>query len=231
MTLKNIIKNKQNKSKHFYWKSIQVFIKDELTNSEFSVRDVINRADKMIPSHLLRNIDTIYVGDFDFLNKREVQAMYENSSIFITNEQDDIEDMLDDLIHEIAHSIEEIRGEEIYSDGFIEREFLAKRKSLFFLLKEENYNVELSDFLNIDYDPVFDNFLYQEVGYTALSIISANLFYSPYGATSLREYFANGFEAYYFHKDLSHLKRISPSLFEKVNNLKDEEKQIYDREY
>ena len=231
MNLKNIIKKKERESRHFSWNSIEIFIKDPITNSEFTFRDVLKRAEKLIPRHLLTNIDSIYVGDFDFLNKREVQAMYENSSIFITNSQDDLEDMLDDLVHEISHSVEEIRGEEIYSDGLLEREFLSKRKTLFYLLKEEDYEVELSDFLNPEYKSRFDDFLYRDVGYTALSIISANVFYSPYGATSLREYFANGFEAYFFHKDLAHLERISPLLFEKVSNLKEEETEESDREY
>ena len=224
MTLKNTIKSRHNRSANFSWNGIEVFVKDQITNTSFTFRDVLRQAENLVPAHLLTNIDSIYVGDFKFLNDREVQAMYENSSIFITNDQDDIEDMLDDLVHEISHSVEETRVQEIYSDGLVEREFISKRKALYYLLKEENYEVELSDFLNPEYDTRFDNFLYRDVGYTALSIISANLFYSPYGATSLREYFANGFEAYFFHRDVSHLSRISPLLFEKVSNLASEDK-------
>ena len=52
-----------------------------------------------------------------------------------------------------------------------------------------------------------------------LSAITIHMFYSPYGATSLREYFANGFEAYYYHRDVNFLKKISPILFDKVKEL------------
>ena len=55
-----------------------------------------------------------------------MQAMYENSSIFVTNVQDNEQDMLDDIVHEISHSVEETDGDIIYSDGSIEQEFLEK---------------------------------------------------------------------------------------------------------
>ena len=44
------------------------------------------------------------------------------------------------------------------------------------------------------------------------------LFNSPYGATSLKEYFANGFEAYYIG-DRIYLSKISPYLYNKIENL------------
>ena len=75
------------------------------------------------------------------------------------------------------------------------------------------------NFLNLEYSIGFDNFLYKEVGYPLLSVLTVNLFYSPYGATSLREYFANCFEAYFFHKDVAYLKKISPNVFAKIVNL------------
>ena len=64
-----------------------------------------------------------------------------------------------------------------------------------------------------------DNVLYFAIGYAALTPISMNLFYSPYAITSLREYFANGFEAFYFHKDHDKLLRISPALYTKLEKL------------
>ncbi len=219
MPLKNFIKNKQKNKKHFVWNDIEVFIKDPISTTDFSIQDVLSEVGKLIPKQLLSNLDSIYVGQFDFLKDREVQASYENSSIFVTNEQDDLEDMTDDLVHEIAHSVEEIRAEHIYSDGKLEREFIAKRKSLFSILSSEGHDMDLIKYLDVEYDYEFDQFLYQEVGYTALSIMTANLFYSPYAATSLREYFANGFEAYYHLKEGAHLQRLSPELFKKIYGL------------
>jgi len=44
------------------------------------------------------------------------------------------------------------------------------------------------------------------------------LFVSPYAATSLREYFAIGFEEYHL-KDRVYLKKISPKLYFKIEEL------------
>ena len=223
MSLKKIIQSRNKNNNHFVWNNIEIFIKDPITNPEFTFQDVLAAVASLIPKEMLRNLDSIYVGEFDFLDDREIQASYENSSIFITNEQDSIEDMSDDLVHEIAHSVEEIKAEQIYSDGNLEREFLDKRKRLFSILNSEGYKVELITFLDTDFSFEFDSFLHQEVGYTALSILTANLFYSPYAATSLQEYYANGFEAYYYYEEGPHLQRISPVLFSKIYNLIEEE--------
>ena len=216
MSIKKYIKNK--KQNNFNIKGVEIFIKDE-PPTNINVKSVINRLLKMVPSKLLRNLDVIYVGQFQHLKDREIQAVYENSSIFVTNEHIDEEDMLDDLVHEVAHSVEELYQRFIYGDKKIENEFLSKRKQLWYLLKSEGFDCELSDFLNVKFDKAFDEFLYRKVGYPALSITSVNLFYSPYGSTSIREYFANGFEAFFMKEDLPRLKNISPQLFTKILDL------------
>ena len=216
MTVRDYIKNK--KTKHFTISGIEVYEKDPLP-STISAREVVEVVVQSIPQHLLINVESIYIGSFDFLNDRDVQAVYENSSIFVTNEQDTLEDMLDDIIHEIAHSVEERYGREIYADRKIESEFLHKRKNMWFVLKDQGFESELQNFLEIDYSESFDQYLYQEVGYPVLAMITSNIFYSPYAATSLREYFANGFEAFFMREDIDRLKNISPAIFEKIIKL------------
>ena len=44
------------------------------------------------------------------------------------------------------------------------------------------------------------------------------LFISPYAATSLREYFATGFEAYYMGKK-DQLDKISPVLYDTIDKI------------
>jgi hypothetical protein len=51
-----------------------------------------------------------------------------------------------------------------------------------------------------------------------LRLISAELFYSPYAITSLREYWANGFENYLLGDKLA-LRDLSPVLFNKVTEI------------
>ena len=101
----------------------------------------------------------------------------------------------------------------------MKREFLSKRKRLWRIISKNRINLSLEDYLQADYNPRFDEFLYKEVGYNLLSSLTAGLFYSPYAATSLEEYFANGFEAFYLRRDLPRLKSISPVLYNKILQL------------
>jgi hypothetical protein len=221
MTIKNYIKNR--KTKHFTINNIEVFVKDEVENDNISVKNVMLSLTDRIPKHLMRNIETVYVGQFSLLKDREMQAAYENSSIFITNEQEDESDMVDDMIHEVAHSVEELYREYLYSDKKLEKEFASKRKSMWQVLKSKGYSVELSSFLELEYNLEFDNFLYQEIGYPVLSMLTINIFHSPYAATSLNEYFADGFEAFYMNDEISRLKNVSPNLYYKITGLLEEQ--------
>jgi hypothetical protein len=220
MTIKNYIKNK--KVKHFTIKNTEIFIKDEVPEN-ISVKNVVMSLSKRIPGHLMRNIDSIYVGQFKFLKDREMQAAYENSSIFVTNEQDSESDMVDDMIHEVAHSVEELYMDFLYSDKKLEDEFISKRKIMWTKLKDRGYSMSLEKFLNPEYDSEFDEFLYSDVGYPILSVLTSNIFHSPYAATSLSEYFADGFEAFYMSDEISRLKNESPKLYYKIIGLLEEQ--------
>ncbi len=223
MSLKNTIRSRQKQAKRLTWKGVEVIIKDEIENPDVSIKSVLMKISPKIPSYFLTNVDIIYVGDFEFFKERDIQAMYENSCIFVTNQQDSIDDMCDDIVHEIAHSLEEVYREMIYSDGKLEREFLNKRKQLYSTLKSEGYEVDLVNFMEPSYVEDFDQLLYKEIGYSALRMLSASIFYSPYAATSLREYFANGFEALYYYRDYDFINKHCPQLFIKLSNLEEQE--------
>jgi hypothetical protein len=45
------------------------------------------------------------------------------------------------------------------------------------------------------------------------------LFLSPYGATSLREYFSNAFEGYFLNDEKEYVKKISPAVYNKLDKL------------
>jgi hypothetical protein len=82
------------------------------------------------------------------IGANEVNSMFKDASIFVTNQQDDDEDMIDDIVHEFAHSIE-VRWEMLYiSDGELQQEFVGKRKRLYFLIKAEGYDVASEKFMN-----------------------------------------------------------------------------------
>ncbi len=221
----NYIRQKQNQSNNFIVDGIEVLIKNS-PDPGISVKLAVQRMIKSLPSHLLTNIKHIYVGTFAELERRKIQAMFKDSSIYITNKQASESDFLDDLIHEVAHSVEETHQNIIYGDKKIENEFLAKRKKLWFLLKEKGFSVKLDDFMKAEFDEKLDLLFYKEIGYPILSSITINLFYSPYACTSLREYFANGFEAFFMKEQVSRLKSVSPELFNKIVNLQKGEKNV-----
>ena len=216
MSLKKYIKNK--KPRHFTVEGIEVSIKEPLTN-DISAERVVNSLFSKVPRHLLRGINSIHIGSFGFLSDRNLQAIYKDSSIYVTNEQESESDLLDDIVHEVSHSIEELYAEFLYSDKILEKEFLAKRKNMWLALSSNNINTDLSLYLNPSYDEDFDNFLYGEIGYQMLSLMTSSIFHSPYAATSLREYFADGFEAFFMREELAKLKSLSPALFKKITQL------------
>ena len=114
--------------------------------------------------------------------------------------------------------VEGTYGAEIYEDQRINREFLGKRQRLFYLLRAEGYDVEPKHFMDTEYSEKFDMFLFKTVGYDVLSQLTQGLFLTPYGVTSLAEYFAESFEQY-FVKGQSEVKEISPHCYQKLNFL------------
>ena len=68
------------------------------------------------------------------------------------------------------------------------------------------------------YDKEIDMYFYKEVGYDTMWTIVSGLFPTPYSATSLREYFAIGFEEFYMGAQTD-LRKICPILFSKLSEL------------
>lgn len=211
----NYITEKQKNNKNFYIKKIKVSISPVL-DTQLNIKKLMSMLIKKIPSFLLSNISSVVVGPTDDLERRQLQGMYKNSVIYLSGQQPSELEALDDLVHEVSHSVEEVYNELIYSDGKVENEFLRKREKLKNSLEREGFKVDHFDFSNMEYKIKFDQFLYKEVGYSKLGILASNIFYSPYAATSLREYFANGFEAFYMKENIGLLKTLSPELYKKI---------------
>ena len=109
-------------------------------------------------------------------------------------------------------------GNEIYLSGRIEQEFLGKRKKLERLLRYMDYDTHLHDFENPKYAKKLDFFLLKDVGYDIIESLTMGLFINPYSATSLREYFATGFEDYYLNNG-DKIRETSPALYEVLDEL------------
>ena len=200
-----------------FFGTINVFVKDPLPE-DVNLNVVLRRIENILPSYFVSNVDAVYVGMFEEFVEMDTNAAYKDGALYITSDQYDEDDMIDDIVHEIAHAVEELAYEEIYGDDSLEVEFLGKRKRLQSILKSEGFNVNRFDFLNPEYKKDFDMFLYREVGYPLMTSLTMGLFVSPYAATSIREYFARGFEEY-FMGDPQALKNICPILYSKMYNL------------
>ena len=209
-------RNNLNETNFLTISGISVIIKDPIA-FQLSIEDLKDTIGAM-PDHFLSDVDYIIFGKFEFLKKKGYAAAYNDGAIYVSNTQEDNKQIYDDIIHEIGHSVEERYKDFVYSDMTLEREFLSKRK----ILQNELqlYGISLPDakIMNPEYDHELDAYFSDILGYPKMTVITQGIFYSPYGATSLREYFANGFEAYFYHKDF-YLKKVSPVLFNKLEKL------------
>lgn len=170
-----------------------------------SISNIVDQIKKCIPENLLYGLDAIYIGNYKELAERDVESVYYAGAIYIKPSQKSDEDLVSDIVHEIAHSIEE-NFSHMFSLSSIQSEFTKKRKTLYDILNNNGHKLDKKLFLDLNYSEELDNVLYKEVGYNKINMLANNLFISPYAATSLREYFANGFENYFYK---SKLKGIS----------------------
>jgi len=214
---------KKNGREHYFYGNKLVYLKDQLP-FEFDLKYVLNTIETLIPNNLVQNVDVVYVGKFKALDNGDTpfNAKYKDGAIYVTNDQDSENDMLDDVIHEIAHAVEERYGDQIYSDMELENEFKGKRTRLYHILEQEGYEPSIKHLNDVEYDKNFDYYLYNIIGYPMLTSLTSGLFYSPYEITSLGEYFSNGFENY-FLRDREYLKKISPILYNKITDILEEQ--------
>jgi len=203
---------------HFIIHGKPVYLKNGLTK-KINMDSVCKRIENLLSVFLFKNISAIVVGDYDTLDDREVDSAYHKKIIYLTNVQDNEEDIIENIIHEVAHSLEEIYTEKIYDDGLLKKEFLKKRKQLYNELSVK-YNIDDKYFRKIGYSKTLDTFLYKKVGYDTLSYFTEPLFVSPYSATSLREYFSEGFEKYYLGYQQI-IMDLSPELYKKIKQLEE----------
>jgi hypothetical protein len=213
-------KQRQQQAKYHNFSSIEVFIDDPLPEN-IDLNNVFSFINSRIPPYILELVKSVHIGHYRELEDRHINAMYSDGTIYITNDQKSDNDVIDDIIHELAHAVEDHYGKEVYLSGEIEQEFLGKRKKLERLLRYMDYDTHLYDFENPQYLKKFDFFLLKGVGYDIIESLTIGLFINPYAVTSLREYFATGFEDYYLNNG-DNIRETSPQLYrvlEELNNM------------
>jgi hypothetical protein len=225
-TMKNYIQQKQqklNKSQNNFYTSsgIHVFVKEPVDGID--IGNVILKMEELLPVHFLHEIEMIIFGWFDEFDERSVKAFYDSGTLYISNIQYDEDEVLEHIIHEIAHSLESTYGYEIYGDQKIQSEFIRKRRQLHDILFEAGYKLPMSFFMNTEFDQEFDDLLYKKIGYDKIDQFASGMFINSYAATSLREYFATAVADFYINTNHNFLKKISPAVYNKIMMLQDPE--------
>jgi len=203
---------------------IHVYFKDPIDNKNVDIEQCVARVEGSVAEHLLSEVEMIIIGEFEEFAERNLNAFYDGGTLYLDPNPESEEQVFNDIVHEVAHSLEQPFGALIYQDGRIEKEFLDKRRYLHKMLWEMGYKLPEAVFLDTEYNEEFDMFLYEKVGYDRLAVVVQGLFVSPYAATSLREYFATGFTEYYLDSNHEYLKHLSPQLYKKILLLQDPEK-------
>ena len=197
------------------------FIEQLKTKQDVDLNYLCHFLDK-IPSHLFHDLKSVRIENLPEFEKRSINALYRDSTIYVSNFQDNTYDMLDDIVHELAHSVEVNYENLIYGDGHLRDEFLDKRKKILFYIEAYEIGfpkgINKKSFLNINFDINFDNYLYKHLGYPRLDQHIKGIFPSSYSVTSLREYFAVGFTDFYIHGG-GKFKNTCPVLYSKISKV------------
>ena len=208
-----MISEKQ-KREYMLYNSIPVMIRD---NPDYDMGEVLTAIEKNIPRSLTSDLDYVVVSNMGHFDNKDLDSIFLDGVIYMSPEIEDTEEATLTVAHEIAHSVETIHPQ-IYADQSIESEFLGKRLKLKNILDSHDVDTSEYDFLTTEYEEKFDDFLYLVVGYPLLRTLTTGLFMSPYAITSIREYFADAFEEYFF-RNPAYVKKMSPAVYYKIEEL------------
>ena len=221
--LKNSFEKNLKERKEYYLYDIPVYILKPFPK-HIDINNILEELRDIVPYEFLSGLEGIYVGEFSELKDRKVQAILKDGAIYLSSfkEHPEVTDkiIIKDIIHELAHLLEDKSYFEIYHDDALEKEYIGKKKRLVDLLRANGISFPGMGklFFSDDYVDELDDFLFNQFGYDNLSVLTPGLFLSPYSVTSVREYFANGFEEYLIG-DRNYLQEISPNLYNKLDFL------------
>ena len=109
---------------------------------DVSLAKVLHMISGLLPRNYYRGITKIQVDDHPKFANKEFNAMYQDGTLYVSPDQDNEEDMIDDIIHETAHHLEVVALSELYEDQKIINEFRKKRRELKYELATEGYDVK-----------------------------------------------------------------------------------------
>ena len=92
----NSYENQRNQNHFKIFGFIDLYIKDSLPE-DIDILKVIDQVEERVPFHLTNEIEVFYIGNFKEFEEKQVNAMYLDGAIYVTNDQDNIADMVDDI--------------------------------------------------------------------------------------------------------------------------------------
>ena len=179
----------------------------------FDVEEFLKNKFSKLPNNLVNSVNKIVFGDF-YLSP-EYSGKSVNDVIYLSNKTDK-EDLFSDLIHELAHSFIGKNYGQVFSDGELKKEFVAKRNKLYHKMRSSGIDLPPHQFFeNPNFDRKFDGYLNRTVGYDLLSQLISGIFPTCYSVSSLEEYFSVGLELLFTGK--GKMLEDCPVLREKVS--------------
>tara|TARA_R100001594_G_scaffold122775_2_gene159019 strand:+ start:669 stop:1298 length:630 start_codon:yes stop_codon:yes gene_type:complete len=204
--------------REYYIYNIPVFVHGE-QQPGVDIPEFCSTIQEMLPRNIMKNVDVCYIMEDPILDGRA--ATYADGAIYMDINEPTNDDLIENFVHEVAHAAEVSYPHFIYDNRLI-AEFKGKRRKLYHLLKAEGYDqMPLRMYEFSEYTRKFDDFLATTVGYPTLLTLTMGLFCSPYGATSVQEYFANGFEKY-FTESPEYVRNVSPVVYRKIIEILDD---------
>ena len=129
-TVQKFIENQQNnRSEFLLFNKIPLFVRDQIeSENSINIIKLIKQLESFLPEQFKYLIKSIIILDDPSFKERDINAFYHENKLYVSNQQDDLNDILDDIVHEFAHALEEKYNKTIYADQEIENEFFKKKK-------------------------------------------------------------------------------------------------------
>ena len=216
MSLRTYITERKQNAARTAVNGIEFIILDKGKFDTADIQYLLNQIEEKTSPESCQHINQIKLGSFPKLERENYKSYYKKGVIYLSNKENFVEEVLMNFFHELAHSFEKPYFDQIYGDRFLEKEFLNKRNQLKSIISTyEGGRPPPVDFNQINYSKKLDDYLANTIGYDKLWKYSAGIFTNPYAATSLREYFAAGFETW-LKGEQEMLYRTSPVLYNKL---------------
>ena len=139
----------------YYIYHIPVFLVNDVDEG-VDIGAFCEEVEEFVRPELLENVDAVYIGEFKELSNRN--AAFSDGAIYMTCHEPTNFDMIENFIHEVAHSLESKYGWSIYDQDLID-EFRGKRSRLYHLLTSEGYHTNPRLYSFTEYNEKFDDFL------------------------------------------------------------------------